>query len=85
MNKEFHAGNRRRLYANLEPGELLVVFAGEEIRKSADAFYPFHADRNFLYLTGISQKKSILVAHKAADGAVQEWLYLLPKDAMAER
>ena len=85
MNKEFHAGNRRRLYANLAPGELLVVFAGEEIRKSADAFYPFHADRNFLYLTGISQKKSILVAHKAADGAVQEWLYLLPKDAMAER
>ncbi|MDY3225573.1 MAG: aminopeptidase P N-terminal domain-containing protein [Candidatus Faecousia sp.] len=85
MNKEFYAGNRQRLYANLAPGELLVVFAGEEIRKSADAFYPFHADRNFLYLTGISQKKSILMARKAADGAVSEWLYLLPKDAMAER
>ena len=85
MNKEFHAGNRQRLYANLAPGELLVVFAGEEIRKSADAFYPFHADRNFLYLTGISQKKSILMAQKAADGTVSEWLYLLPKDAMAER
>lgn len=85
MNKEFYTGNRQRLYANLAPGELLVVFAGEEIRKSADAFYPFHADRNFLYLTGISQKKSILMARKAADGAVSEWLYLLPKDAMAER
>lgn len=85
MNKEFYAGNRQRLYANLAPGELLVVFAGEEIRKSADAFYPFHADRNFLYLTGISQKKSILMARKAADCAVSEWLYLLPKDAMAER
>lgn len=85
MNKEFYAGNRQRLYANLAPGELLVVFAGEEIRKSADAFYPFHADRNFLYLTGISQKKSVLMARKAADGAVSEWLYLLPKDAMAER
>ena len=85
MNKEFYTGNRQRLYANLAPGELLVVFAGEEIRKSADAFYPFHADRNFLYLTGISQKKSVLMARKAADGAVSEWLYLLPKDAMAER
>ena len=85
MNKEFYAGNRRRLYENLAPGELLAVFAGEEIRKSADAYYPFHADRNFLYLTGISQKRSVLMAHKNFDGSVTEWLYLLPKDAMAER
>ena len=85
MNKEFYAGNRRRLYENLAPGELLAVFAGEEIRKSADAYYPFHADRNFLYLTGISQKRSALMAHKNFDGSVTEWLYLLPKDSMAER
>ena len=85
MNKEFYAGNRRRLYENLAPGELLAVFSGEEIRKSADAYYPFHADRNFLYLTGISQKRSVLMARKNFDGSVTEWLYLLPKDAMAER
>ena len=85
MNKEFYAGNRQRLYENLAPGELLAVFSGEEIRKSADAYYPFHADRNFLYLTGISQKRSVLMARKNFDGSVTEWLYLLPKDAMAER
>lgn len=85
MNKEFYAGNRRRLYENLAPGELLAVFSGEEIRKSADAYYPFYADRNFLYLTGISQKRSVLMARKNFDGSVTEWLYLLPKDAMAER
>ena len=85
MNKEFYAGNRQRLYENLAPGELLAVFSGEEIRKSADAYYPFHADRNLLYLTGISQKRSVLMARKNFDGSVTEWLYLLPKDAMAER
>lgn len=41
MDKTFHAGNRSRLYAMLDPGSLLVLFAGNELRKSADANYLF--------------------------------------------
>ena len=85
MNKEFHIGNRQRLYTMLQPGSLMVLFSGNEIRKSADAYYLFYANRNFVYLTGISQKESILLAQKNRDGSVSECLYLLPKDAMAER
>ena len=85
MKKEFHIGNRERLYAMLPQDSLLILFAGEELRKSADAYYPFYANRNFVYLTGIQQKQSVLVSCKASDGAVTERLYLLPKDAMAER
>ena len=85
MNKEFHIGNRQKLYTMLQPGSLMVLFSGKEIRKSADANYLFYANRNFVYLTGISQKESILLAQKNRDGSVSESLYLLPKDAMAER
>lgn len=85
MKKEFHLGNRQKLYAMLQPGSLMVLFSGNEIRKSADAYYLFYANRNFVYLTGISQKQSILLARKNRDGSVSECLYLLPKDAMAER
>ena len=85
MEKEFHAGNRERLYAMLEPESLLVLFAGTEIRKSADAVYPFFADRNFVYLTGVEQKESVLLTRKDAGGRVRERLYVLPKDPMAER
>ena len=85
MNKEFHIGNRQKLYTMLQPGSLMVLFSGKEIRKSADANYLFYANRNFVYLTGISQKESILLAQKNRDGSVSEILYLLPKDAMAER
>jgi len=85
MKSQFYSGNRSRLWASLPKGSLAVLFAGEELRKSADAYYPFYADRNFLYLTGIRQKQSILLAVKAEDGTVSEALYLLPKDAMAER
>lgn len=85
MNKEFHFGNRQKLYAMLQPGSLMVLFSGKEIRKSADAYYLFYANRNFVYLTGISQKESVLLVQKHRDGSVSECLYLLPKDAMAER
>ena len=85
MDKTYFIGNRQRLYAQMEPGSLLVLFAGRELRKSADACYPFYADRNFVYLTGIEQKESVLLARKEWDSSVTEQLYLLPKDPMAER
>lgn len=85
MNKDFYFGNRKKLYTMLQPGSLLVLFSGKEIRKSADAYYLFYANRNFIYLTGISQKESVLLVQKYRDGSVMECLYLLPKDAMAER
>ena len=85
MDREYYQGNRQRLYEMLDSGTLLVLFAGTPIRKSADSMYPFHASRNFLYLTGIEQKQTVLLAQKHADGTVSEQLYLLPKDAMAER
>lgn len=85
MDKSFHRGNREKLYEMLEAKSILVLFAGQELRRSADACYPYYPDRNFVYLTGIEQKESVLLAYKQADGRVTERLYLLPKDAMAER
>lgn len=69
----------------MEPGALLVLFSGVEIRKTGDEYYPFFAQRNFVYMTGIEQKQSVFLALKDGAGAVEERLYLLPKDAMAER
>lgn len=85
MDKTFHMGNRARLYASMDPGSMLVLFSGSELRRSADACYPYYADRNFVYLTGIEQKNSVFLAVKDSRGQVTERLYLLPKDAMAER
>lgn len=84
MNSSFHAGNRQRLYADMKPYSMLVMFSGEEIRKTNDEYYPFFADRSFVYLTGIQQKAAVLLALKGAD-AVEERLYILAPDTMAER
>ena len=84
MDAEFHSGNRRRLYDSLPSDTILLLFSGRAVRKTADENYPFYADRNFLYLTGIEQEDSVLLAVKTGD-AVEETLYLLPPDPLAER
>lgn len=85
MNSEFYMGNRKRLYEKLPAGALLVLFSGEEIRKTNDEYYPFFADRSFVYLTGLECKEAILVAKKDSEGSVDESLYILPPDLMKER
>lgn len=85
MDKAYFTGNRTRLYDAMEPGSLAVFFSGREIRRTIDEYYPFFAQRNFVYLTGMEQKHTILLAGKESTGKVWERLYLLPGDAMAER
>ena len=64
MNAEFYQGNRQRLYDSLPDHTLLLLFSGSSIRKTADENYPFYADRSFLYLTGIGQEHTVLMAEK---------------------
>ena len=85
MRQAYYAGNRARLYEKMESGSLAVFFSGEELWKTGDEYFPFFADRNFVYLTGIQQKSSVLVICKDGGGTVSERLYILPSDAMAER
>lgn len=85
MDKQFHAGNRARLYETMKPASLLVLFSGVELRKTNDEYYPFYADRSFVYLTGLECKEAILLAEKDAAGAVHERVYVLKPDFMAER
>ena len=85
MNKTYFSGNRRRAYESMKPGSLAVFFSGCELRKTIDEYYPFFAQRNFVYLTGIEQKNTVLLAGKDSAGSTWERLYILPPDAMAER
>ena len=85
MKKEFYRENRQRLYRKMREHSLLVMFAGVEVRKTADEFYPFYTNRNFLYLTGLDSKELVLLAKKDGDGQTREKIFLLPPDALKER
>lgn len=85
MHKNFHIGNRSKFYERMKKNSILVMFAGEEIRKTNDEYYLFFADRSFVYLTGIEQKDTVLMAVKDGENTISERLYILPPDAHAER
>lgn len=84
MDSLFYTQNRQNLYKALPDESLLLVYAGDLLRKTADEDYLFYTDTNFLYLTGIEQRASVLFAEKA-NGEVHEILFMLPPDFMAER
>lgn len=84
MKSTFFSGNRAKLYDSLDEGTICVVFSGKPIRRTADELYPFYADRNFVYLTGIEQMETILLAEKSS-GCVKETIFTLPPDVLAER
>ncbi|MDE6949541.1 MAG: aminopeptidase P N-terminal domain-containing protein, partial [Lachnospiraceae bacterium] len=85
MKREFFRGNRERLYRKMKENSLLLMFSGTEVRKTADEFYPFYTDRNFLYLTGLESKELVFLAKKDGEGQVEEKVFLLPPDPLAER
>lgn len=84
MDKTFHMGNRKELYNSIRKPSLIVMFSGRAPRKTADEYYPFFANRNFVYLTGVESPAAIFMAE--ADGSsVRETMFVLPKDTLAER
>lgn len=84
MIASFYAENRKSFLEHLEQGELAVFLSGEALRKSADDDYPFYANRNFVYLTGIEQRDSILVLYRDG-GKFIEKLFILAPNAFEER
>ncbi len=56
---------RRKQYLNqVENGSVSLFFAGSAPQKSADQSYPFHVNRQFFYLSGITQPQAVLMLVK---------------------
>ena len=85
MDQKFYVDNRMELYQKLEEGSLAIFFCGQEIGKTADESYSFFGNRNFVYLTGIEQRESILLVDKESENQCVESAFVLPKNPMEER
>jgi Xaa-Pro aminopeptidase len=84
MERTFHIENRKAMYGSIKEPSLIIMFSGHAPRKTADEYYPFFANRNFVYTTGVESQSSIFMAE--IDGAfIRETMFILPKDLLAER
>jgi len=84
MQISFHRDNRRRLYDRLPEGALLLITSGTAPRHTNDQYYPFLANRNFVYLTGCEREGFYFAALKT-EHTVEETLFILPPDDHAEK
>lgn len=71
---------QNKVLALLDNNSTAYIFAGDVIMRSHDDEYPFYVDRNFLYLTGLSQAESVFKLTKDNFGNTFSTLYLVPND-----
>ena len=85
MDRTFYTGNRQALYSRLEDGAIAIVCSGSAPRKTADEYYYYFADRNFMYLTGVDQSDATLMGYGGKSAELNETLFIPPADPMWER
>jgi len=64
VRKELFVKNRKDFCEHMEDLSFAVFFSGEAPHKSTDQYYPYVANRNFYYLTGLPRPNYILVLGK---------------------
>lgn len=84
MIKEVFKRNRQKLMEKLSDNSVVVLFAGNAPRKSADEQYQFTPNRNFYYFTGIDEEEHIVVLTKIG-GAISEKLFIKDIDEAMEK
>lgn len=84
ITKEEFSQRREKIYQSIDDNSVLILFAGAAPKKSADENYDFVVNKNFYYLTGITQESSILLAYKQ-DGIINEYLFILEQDENIEK
>ncbi len=75
---------RQKLFEILPENSVALVFSGVSKIRSEDEFFPFYANRNFFYLTGIEQEHSVLMLIKCT-GEKRQYLFLDDHDEIKER
>lgn len=79
-----YSNRRKNLMAELKDNSLLVLFSGVELHISADDYYPFQANRNFFYLTGLRRTNMALVMYKCGE-SLTEYVFIEESDPKEER
>ena len=75
---------REKVFNQMEQGSILVLYSGEALHISADAYQHFETNRQFFYLTGIRRENMALIIDKCGE-KMEETLFIEPIDPSVER
>ena len=85
LSQSFYQKNRNKMAAQLENNSFTILFSGREIEMSEDANYPFFANNNFYYLTGIREPEVVLVMIKDSHNELSWQLFIEEADPVKEK
>ncbi|MDD3875027.1 MAG: aminopeptidase P family protein [Bacteroidales bacterium] len=84
-DKNFYKDNRKALVTKMLSKSVLMISAGEMFPRSADQFFPFRANPNLYYLTGISQFETVLMLFPdSPNPEYREILFISDRDESKE-
>ena len=83
MEKMVYSKHRSALMNKIDNNSIVILFAGNAPKKTGDEVYQFTPDRNFYYLTGISEENHIVVLSKF-NNEISEKLFLKEIDLAKE-
>lgn len=66
--KALYESHRNQLGNLMEIGDMAILFAGTAPKSTADAHYPFYANKNMFYFTGCTREKFIFAMLKSEKG-----------------
>ena len=84
MKGQFYKEKRHKLLEKVKDNSVVVLFAGNAPKKTADEAYPFTPNRNFYYLTGVEEEDHILLMSKI-NGEEKSILFIKDIDLELEK
>ena len=84
MKGQFYKAKRHKLLEKVKDNSVIVLFAGNAPKKTADEAYPFTPNRNFYYLTGVQEPDHILLMSKI-NGKEKNILFIKDIDLELEK
>lgn len=84
MDSNIFLRRRKQLGENLDDNSVTIFYSGRTIHQSADAYFHFHVNRNFHYLTGIERENAALLLIKAG-GQVTSTVFIEVVPAVEEK
>lgn len=77
INPELFVANRKRLEAKLVPNSMVILFANDEMPRSADQSFTFRQNPDLFWLSGIDQEQTILIIYPdCPNSAYKEALFI---------
>ena len=63
IDSQLFIENRKKFAAQLPPNSMAILFASDEMPRSADQAFVFRQNPDLFWLTGIDQEKTILIIY----------------------